>query len=101
MTPTTEPQSTVIPIAGWRLTGIGLLRITFGLVWAIDAWFKWQPNFINNFTNYLTGAQQDQPAWVQSWIGFWIDVVNVDPMSSPTWSRSARPPLQSGSSSGC
>jgi nitrite reductase (NO-forming) len=33
----------------------------------------------HNFTAYLTGAQQDQPAWVQGWIGFWINVVNVDP----------------------
>jgi hypothetical protein len=43
--------------ADGRLTGIGLLRITFGLMWAIDAWFKWQPDFLNNFTSYLTGAQ--------------------------------------------
>jgi hypothetical protein len=28
------------PMSAWRLTGIGLLRITFGVVWAIDAWFK-------------------------------------------------------------
>lgn len=50
-------------------------------MWAIDAWFKWQPDFINTFTDYLTGSQQaaGQPAWVQSWIGFWINVVNVDP----------------------
>jgi len=79
MTSTPEGRTTANPIAGWRLTGIGLLRITFGLVWAVDAWFKWQPDFINNFTSYLTGAQQDQPTWVQGWIGFWINVVNVDP----------------------
>ncbi|MEP6639871.1 MAG: DoxX family protein [Chloroflexota bacterium] len=72
------PATTGRSLAGWRLTGIGLLRITFGLVWAMDAWFKWQPDFIDNFAAYLTGAQQDQPTWVQSWIGFWIDVVNVD-----------------------
>ena len=79
----TTPASTPGPIGpsleGWRLKGIGLLRITFGVVWAIDAWFKWQPDFINNFAAYLTAAQQDQPAWVQSWISFWINVVNVDP----------------------
>jgi hypothetical protein len=23
----------------WRLSGIGFLRILFGIVWAIDAWF--------------------------------------------------------------
>jgi len=50
---------THLTLAPWRQTGIGLLRIAFGLVWAIDAWFKWQPAFINNFTNYLTGAKQD------------------------------------------
>src|SRR5450759_4767637 len=79
MTPMGKPAPIRDPMPEWRLTGIGLLRITFGAIWAIDAWFKWQPDFINNFTTYLTGAQQDQPAWVQSWIGFWVNVVNVDP----------------------
>jgi len=79
MTPTSEPATVGRSVRAWRLTGIGLLRITFGMVWAIDAWFKWQPDFINNFTTYLSGAQRDQPTWVQSWIGFWINVVNVDP----------------------
>ncbi len=79
MTPAIGPRPGGPSLAGWRLKGIGLLRITFGVVWAIDAWFKWQPDFINDFAGYLTGAQQDQPAWIQSWIGFWINVVNVDP----------------------
>ena len=65
--------------APWRLTGTGILRIVFGLVWAIDAWFKWQPDFIGNFSDYLTGAVKDQPAAVKSWIDLWINVVNVDP----------------------
>ncbi len=33
-------------LAAWRMKGIGILRIVFGLVWAVDAWFKWQPDFI-------------------------------------------------------
>ena len=69
------------PAFAWRSTGIGLLRILFGVVWAIDAWFKWQPEFVNNFTAYLAGAREDQPGWVQSWIGLWVDLVNVDPVS--------------------
>ncbi len=28
---------------------------------------------------YLTGAQQGQPLLVHHWIGFWIDVVKIDP----------------------
>jgi hypothetical protein len=68
-------------LSHWRMQGIGLLRIVFGLVWGIDAWFKWQPDFVNNFTGYLTNAQQQagQPAIVQNWIGFWINTVKVDP----------------------
>ena len=74
-----QSGSTRGALAGWRLQGIGVLRIVFGLVWAIDAWFKWQPGFINNFSDYLTGAQQDQPLLVHHWIGFWINVIKVDP----------------------
>jgi hypothetical protein len=35
----------------WRLNGIDLLHILFGVVWGIDAWFKWQPDFVNNYTD--------------------------------------------------
>ncbi len=66
-------------LASWRFKGFGILRIVFGLVWAIDAWFKWQPDFINNFSSYLTGTLDGQPGWVQTWINFWIHIVGVDP----------------------
>lgn len=70
---------TPLRLAPWQAKGIAGLRIVFGLVWGIDAWFKWQPDFINNFTSYMTGSLDGQPAWVQSWINFWINVVKVDP----------------------
>lgn len=66
-------------LAGWRFTAIGVLRIIFGIVWGIDAWFKWQPSFRDNFTSYLTGAQDGQPWPIHHWIGFWVNVVHVDP----------------------
>ncbi len=56
-----------------------LLRIAFGCVWAVDAYFKWQPAFINNFTNYLIEGAQGQPALVQAWIHLWVHTVSVDP----------------------
>jgi uncharacterized membrane protein YphA (DoxX/SURF4 family) len=59
-------------LAPWRFQGIGI-------VWANDAWFKWQPDFINNFTSYLTGTLDGQPAEVKAWITFWITIVKVDP----------------------
>ena len=63
-----ESRAERAAFARWRSVGIGLLRIAFGVVWAIDAWFKWQPAFVDNFTDYLAGARQDQPAWIQSWM---------------------------------
>jgi nitrite reductase (NO-forming) len=67
------------PLAAWRLKGFGGLRIVFGVVWGIDGWFKWQPDFVNSFSTYLTGAQDGQPWLVHHWIGFWINTVGIDP----------------------
>lgn len=71
--------SNTYTLSEWRAKGIAGLRIIFGLVWAVDAWFKWQPGFINQFADYLTGALEGQPAAVQAWINFWINIVQVDP----------------------
>lgn len=76
---TTTGSGGAAPRAARRLTGIGVLRIVFGLVWAIDAWFKWEPAFINNVTAYITGDLTGQPAIVQGWIHFWHDIVGIDP----------------------
>lgn len=56
-----------------------VLRVVFGLVWLIDASFKWSPAFINNLTTYLTDGAQGQPALVQAWIHLWVVGVSVDP----------------------
>ena len=66
-------------LAAWRLGGVAVLRIAFGCVWAIDAWFKWQPGFADNFTGYLTKALNGQPPAVVTWINFWLHVVSVNP----------------------
>ena len=63
----------------WRLRGVATLRIIFGLVWAIDASFKWQPAFSESFTMYLTKAMGSQPPAVVAWIAFWLRVVSLQP----------------------
>lgn len=60
---------------------VGIIRILFGIVWLIDAQFKWRPAFINDMATYLMGAMPGQPPAVQAWIGFWVDVVNVNPVA--------------------
>ena len=56
-----------------------VLRIVFGLVWLIDASFKWNPAFLNNFTDYLIEGAQGQSALVQAWIHLWMNGVSVNP----------------------
>ena len=76
---TTSETSFRLTSTYWREKWIGILRIVFGIVWAIDAWFKWQTDFQNNFVSYLTGALDGQPALAHVWINFWIQVVQFNP----------------------
>ena len=63
----------------WRARAIACLRIAFGLIWAIDAWFKWQPGFVSSFTDQVASAKQGQPQGVQSWLSFWAHIVGTNP----------------------
>ncbi len=64
-----------------RHQAIAVVQILFGLVWLIDAQFKWRPAFVDHFVSYLSGAQAGQPALVRDWIALWIHVVNIDPVA--------------------
>ncbi len=69
----------MVRLRKWRANGIGICRILFGVVWAIDAQFKWRPSFINDLVSYLVSGRDGQPFLVKEWISFWIDIVKVDP----------------------
>ncbi len=56
--------------------GFALLRIGFGILWAFDAWLKWQPSFLNGFANQVTIAVGGQPAWIVGWIQMWGIIVS-------------------------
>lgn len=59
--------------------GFALLRIVFGLIWLVDALFKWQGTFITQFVDYLSGTLDGQPAIVQWWISLWIHIIGINP----------------------
>jgi uncharacterized membrane protein YphA (DoxX/SURF4 family) len=65
--------------SSWRSLMIAITRISFGLVWAIDAYFKWQPAFENHFVDYLKETFSGQPALIQKWLDFWIHLVSLNP----------------------
>ena len=56
-----------------------LLRIAFGLVWAVDAAFKWLPAVRGNIVGVLAQALDGQPAWEAAWIHVWVNIANYNP----------------------
>lgn len=62
-------QEPVPRSASWPLGTV--VRITFGLIWAIDAWFKWQPEFQDNFMKLVQGGSASQPSWLGPFYQFW------------------------------
>lgn len=49
----------------------------FGLLWAFDAWWKWQPGFLQHFSGFLASAQAGQPSWIAEWIAVFIGLGHV------------------------
>ncbi len=54
----------------------------FGLLWAFDAFWKWQPYFLVHAVTYLQQAEPGEPAWIVAWIGFVVAAIQwVGPMA--------------------
>jgi nitrite reductase (NO-forming) len=63
----------------WADVAAGAIRTAFGLVWAIDAYFKWQPAFFNNYLSYITDIVKGQPQWMLPWFNLWVSVIQINP----------------------
>jgi nitrite reductase (NO-forming) len=48
-------------------TRVALIRILFGLIWAVDAWLKWQSGFIADFKSIAGEGAQDQAGYLKPW----------------------------------
>jgi nitrite reductase (NO-forming) len=55
--------------------GASAVRITFGVVWLIDASLKWLPGFRSSFAEQIQGAADGQRAWLHGWFAFWINML--------------------------
>ncbi len=49
-----------------------VLRITFGIIWLIDATLKWLPGFRASYMATIMGQADGQPGWLRWWFDFWI-----------------------------
>jgi uncharacterized membrane protein YphA (DoxX/SURF4 family) len=59
--------------------GALILRLLFGVTWAIDAVLKWLPGYRHSFLSQLQGAAQGQPSWLHWWFHGWISVQSHAP----------------------
>jgi thiosulfate dehydrogenase (quinone) large subunit len=72
-------QAPKVPVLTVRQRWLGILRILFGVVWAVAAALKWQPAFIKGFADIVQGAMDGQPQPVKLWIAFWLGIIHINP----------------------
>jgi uncharacterized membrane protein YphA (DoxX/SURF4 family) len=56
-----------------------VLRVAFGVVWALDAYLKWQPDFIRQYGADVASAAHGQPDLLRPWFHFWRHLVAYSP----------------------
>ena len=66
-----QPQGTSRPLPAWPKDA---LRISFGIIWLIDAILKWLPGFRASYMDTIMGQAQGQPGWLKPWFDFWINL---------------------------
>jgi nitrite reductase (NO-forming) len=64
------------PSVGWTGT---IVRLVFGVIWAIDAYLKWQPGYRDSYISTLKQTAQGQPAFLHGWFHFWITLQSGAP----------------------
>jgi uncharacterized membrane protein YphA (DoxX/SURF4 family) len=65
------PAVTGRPVPAWPKDA---LRISFGIIWLIDAVLKWLPGFRSGYMDMIMGQAQGQPGWLKGWFTFWINL---------------------------
>ncbi len=60
----------------WISAAVSAVRAAFGLIWAINAYLTWRPDFADHYVGYLQNAAQGQPPWLLPWFNAWIGIVS-------------------------
>jgi thiosulfate dehydrogenase [quinone] large subunit len=55
-----------------------IARIGFGIVWAIDAAFKYEPAFYHNLLDSIKAKDSGEPHWLNPWFHFWYHLIGVN-----------------------
>lgn len=69
------------PVSTYGHPRAAAVRIAFGVIWAIDASFKWLPGFIHGQTldDELGGAADVHTPVIHQWLQMWHDIGTANP----------------------
>jgi hypothetical protein len=56
-----------------------IVRIIFGVIWAIDGALKFAPGFVDSFPTVIKHAASGQPSWLSGWFAFWASITSSNP----------------------
>ena len=72
-----HPQASERCLPSWPKDA---LRVSFGVIWLIDAVLKWLPGFRSGYMGTIMGEAQGQPGWLKPWFTFWVNVQHPNAM---------------------
>jgi uncharacterized membrane protein YphA (DoxX/SURF4 family) len=55
--------------------GLAIVRIAFGVVWLIDAVFKFEPAFYHGILGVVKAADAGEPGWLNPWFHAWYSLI--------------------------
>jgi nitrite reductase (NO-forming) len=55
------------------------VRMAFGAIWLVDAYFKWQPSFLSGLPGIMHDGAVGQPGWLTPWFDFTRGVIALQP----------------------
>jgi thiosulfate dehydrogenase [quinone] large subunit len=58
---------------------IAIVRISFGIVWVIDAILKYEPAFYRGILETVKAADAGEPNWLNPWFHMWYRIIGASP----------------------
>jgi nitrite reductase (NO-forming) len=55
--------------------GLAVVRIAFGVVWLVDAVFKFEPAFYHGILGVVKAADAGEPNWLNPWFHAWYSLI--------------------------
>jgi thiosulfate dehydrogenase [quinone] large subunit len=75
----TDAHTPIVLRATLRTWGPTVVRLLFGVVFAVDAYLKWQPGYRSSYISQLRVTAHSQPAFLHGWFHFWIQLNQASP----------------------